>query len=64
VDDNKAFQPVNDDDLDPGSFDLMAPAQSGPKQYSLETRSEQLFSVKHLRSFSKTLRFSYDSRVS
>ncbi len=44
-----ALQPVDDDDLDPGSFDLVAPAQGGSRQYSLETRSEQLFSAEHLK---------------
>lgn len=49
LDENDALQPLNDDDIDPGSFDLVAPPQSGPKQYSLETRSEQLFSTEHLK---------------
>lgn len=49
LDENEAMQPLNEEDLDPGSFDLVAPAQSGPPQYSLETRSEQLFSAEHLR---------------
>jgi hypothetical protein len=49
LDESDALQPVNDDDLDPGSFDLVAPTQCGSKQYSLETRSEQLFSAEHLK---------------
>jgi hypothetical protein len=44
-----ALQPLNDENVDPGSFDLVAPPQSGPQQYSLETRSEQLFSTEHLK---------------
>jgi hypothetical protein len=48
MDENDAL-PLNDDDIDPGSFDLVAPPQSEPQQYSLETRSEQLFSAEHLR---------------
>jgi hypothetical protein len=43
------LEPLNEENLDPGSFDLVAPAEKGPSQYSLETRSEQLFSTEHLR---------------
>ena len=32
----------------PGSFDLVAPADDGHQQFSLEARSEQLFSREHL----------------
>lgn len=49
ADDNDQLEPLDEEDLDPGSFDLVAPADHGPKQYSLETRSEQLFSTEHLR---------------
>lgn len=42
------LEPLEEEDLDPGSFDLVAPADTGIKQYSLETRSEQLFSTEHL----------------
>jgi hypothetical protein len=37
------------EDIDPESFDLVAPPAAGLKQYFLETRSEQLFSTEHLR---------------
>lgn len=43
------LEPLAEGDIDPGSFDLVAPPESGLKQYSLETRSEQLFSIEHLR---------------
>jgi hypothetical protein len=49
LNESDVLQPVNHDFLDPGSFDLVTPAQSRPKQYSLETRSEQLFSAEHLK---------------
>lgn len=39
--------PLDEEDIDPGSFDLVAPPQSG-EEYSLEKRSEQLFSREHL----------------
>lgn len=42
------LEPLDEEDLDPGSFDLVATAPEGIKQYSLETRSEQLFSTEHL----------------
>jgi hypothetical protein len=47
-DDLDLLEPLNEEDIDPGCFDLVAPAESGAKQYSLETRSEQLFSTEHL----------------
>ena len=43
------LEPLAEEDIDPGSFDLVAPPDAGAKQYSLETRSEQLFSSEHLR---------------
>jgi hypothetical protein len=45
------LEPLNEEDLDPGSFDLVAPApvEGTSKRFSLETRSEQLFSTEHLR---------------
>lgn len=48
LDENDALEPLHEEDLDPGSFDLVAPAEGGAKQYSLETRSELLFSKEHL----------------
>ena len=49
LDENDELEPLNEEDLDPGSFDLVAPPVTGAKQYSLETRSELLFSAEHLR---------------
>ncbi|RDW84533.1 hypothetical protein BP6252_02123 [Coleophoma cylindrospora] len=43
------LEPLVEEDLDPGSFDLVAPPDAATKQYSLETRSEQLFSTEHLK---------------
>ncbi|CZR66180.1 related to nonphototropic hypocotyl protein 1 [Phialocephala subalpina] len=48
ADDNDLLEPLDEEDLDPGSFDLVAPVDHGLKLYSLETRSEQLFSTEHL----------------
>ncbi|PBP24315.1 white collar [Diplocarpon rosae] len=48
ADENDPLRPLDEDDLDPGSFDLVATVPEGLKQYSLETRSEQLFSTEHL----------------
>ena len=48
LDEHDQLEPLAEEDLDPGSFDLVAPLQPGIKQYSLETRSEQLFSREHL----------------
>jgi hypothetical protein len=48
LDENDEFEPLNAEDIYPGSFDLAAPAEPGVKQYSLETRSELLFSREHL----------------
>ncbi|TVY21909.1 Phototropin-2 [Lachnellula arida] len=45
---NDHLEPLGEEDFDPGSFDLVAPPDVGPRQYSLETRSEQLFSTEHL----------------
>ena len=43
------LEPLAEDDIDPGSFDLVAPPEDGLKQFSLDTRSEQLFSTEHLK---------------
>ncbi|KAL3419363.1 hisactophilin c49s mutant phototropin phy3 fusion protein [Phlyctema vagabunda] len=48
-DESDPLAPLAEEDLDPGSFDLVAPAETGVRQYSLETRSEQLFSTEHLK---------------
>jgi hypothetical protein len=43
------LEPLAEEDIDPGSFDLVAPPDSDLKQFSLDTRSEQLFSADHLK---------------
>lgn len=43
------LEPLAEEDIDPGSFDLVAPPDDGLKQFSLDTRSEQLFSTEHLK---------------
>jgi hypothetical protein len=48
LDEFDQLEPLNEEDIDPGSFDLVAPPEAKVKQYSLETRSEQLFSTEHL----------------
>lgn len=48
TDDNDMLEPLQEEDYDEASYDLVAPAQQAGKQYSLETRSLQLFSTKHL----------------
>jgi len=49
LDDHDKLEPLNEEDLDPGSFDLVPPPDAGYKQYSLEIRSEQIFSTEHLK---------------
>jgi hypothetical protein len=49
LDEHDQLEPLDEEELDPGSFDLVAPAGVGTKQYSLETRSEILFSTEHLK---------------
>ncbi|KAI9738126.1 MAG: hypothetical protein M1818_005555 [Claussenomyces sp. TS43310] len=41
--------PLCGEDVEPGSYLLVTPPEHPPNQYSLETRSEQLFSAEHLR---------------
>jgi hypothetical protein len=48
-DENDALEPLMEEDFDPRSFDLVAPPEAGLRQYSLETRSDQLFSTEHLK---------------
>ena len=43
------LEPLAEEDIEAGSFDLVAPPEAGFKQYSLEAHSEQLFSTEHLR---------------
>ncbi|KAI8627742.1 hypothetical protein F5Y19DRAFT_164318 [Xylariaceae sp. FL1651] len=47
--DHKKLKPVDEKDIDPISFDLVTPAGEPEPQYSLEARSELLFSVEHLK---------------
>lgn len=48
--DNDGLEPLAEEEIDPASFDLVVPAHGdAPPQYSLETRSELLFGVDHLR---------------
>ncbi|TGO82610.1 hypothetical protein BPOR_0792g00020 [Botrytis porri] len=49
LEEGELLEPLNEEDIDPGSFDLVAATEIGGKRYSLETRSEQLFSTEHLR---------------
>jgi hypothetical protein len=42
------LEPLSEEEIDPASFDLVVPAHRLQKQYSLETQSEQLFSIRHL----------------
>ncbi|QSZ34897.1 hypothetical protein DSL72_007758 [Monilinia vaccinii-corymbosi] len=49
LEDGEILEPLNEDDVDPGSFDLVAATETGGKRFSLEARSEQLFSTEHLR---------------
>ncbi|KAH8694393.1 hypothetical protein BGZ61DRAFT_420278 [Ilyonectria robusta] len=46
--DNDGLEPLTEEEFDPASFDLVVPAHALGKQYTLETQSELLFSVKHL----------------
>jgi len=48
-DEKDMLEPLHEEDLDPGSFDLVAPPPAGGNRYSLEKRSEQLFSAEHLK---------------
>lgn len=49
IEDEEGLQPLDQEDVDSGSFDLVAPAaEDAMKPYSLEARSEQLFSAAHL----------------
>ncbi|EXL97909.1 hypothetical protein NOF04DRAFT_7100 [Fusarium oxysporum II5] len=46
--DRDGLEPLTEEEYDPASFDLVVPAHAMGKQYTLETQSELLFSVKHL----------------
>ncbi|KAG7129977.1 Phototropin like protein [Verticillium longisporum] len=47
--DDDLLEPIPDEELEPGSFELVAPDQGISRQHSLETRSEVLFSKEHLK---------------
>ncbi|KAH8595798.1 hypothetical protein B0O99DRAFT_651885 [Bisporella sp. PMI_857] len=48
-DENDLLEPLQEEDLEPGSFDLVVAAPApGTGKYSIETRSELLFSSDHL----------------
>ncbi|CAD6456392.1 60311a1f-1a5b-47c2-bf5b-34032f583a51 [Sclerotinia trifoliorum] len=49
LEDGETLEPLNEEDVDPGSFDLVSATETGGKRFSLEKRSEQLFSTEHLR---------------
>lgn len=49
IDEHDQLEPLDEEDLAPGSFDLLAPIDGVAKQYSLETRSELLFHSSHLK---------------
>lgn len=42
------LEPLVEEEIEPGSFDLVVPSHGDTGVYSLETRSEQLFSKDHL----------------
>ncbi|KAK3378331.1 hypothetical protein B0H63DRAFT_244801 [Podospora didyma] len=46
--DTEALKPLSEEDVVPGSFDLLAPVFDPGNRYCLEKRSEQLFSGEHL----------------
>lgn len=45
---NGLLHPLPEEELDPGSFDIVAPLRQEPKVYSLAKRSEDLFSKEHM----------------
>ncbi|KAI1371501.1 hypothetical protein F4677DRAFT_308324 [Hypoxylon crocopeplum] len=47
--DHDGLEPLAEEDVDPASFDLVSPCNSTVLQYSLEARSEALFSTDHLK---------------
>ena len=42
------LEPLEEEDLDPGSFDIVAPEAQGYKAYSVEDRAELLMSKEHM----------------
>ncbi|KAI0876568.1 hypothetical protein GGS24DRAFT_513435 [Hypoxylon argillaceum] len=47
--DHDGLKPLVPEDIDPASFDLVAPPEAPAPQYSVEVKSELLLSVEHLR---------------
>ncbi|KAI0909443.1 hypothetical protein F4823DRAFT_427715 [Ustulina deusta] len=47
--DHDGLKPLTTEEIDPTSFDLVAPPETSQAQYSVEAKSELLLSVEHLR---------------
>ncbi|TEA04265.1 Blue-light-activated histidine kinase 1 [Colletotrichum sidae] len=47
--DDEILEPLAEEEVEPGSFDLVVPSHGDSGQYSLEARSELLFSKDHLK---------------
>ncbi|KAI1497129.1 hypothetical protein F5X99DRAFT_397928 [Biscogniauxia marginata] len=47
--DHDSLEPLAEEEIDPASFDLVAPTHGSSSQTSLETQSELLFSIDHLK---------------
>ncbi|KAF6813414.1 hisactophilin c49s mutant phototropin phy3 fusion protein [Colletotrichum sojae] len=47
--DDEILEPLAEEEVEPGSFDLVVPSHGDNGHYSLETRSELLFSKDHLK---------------
>jgi PAS domain S-box-containing protein len=56
------LEPLLEEDLDPGSFDIVAPESKDYKAYSIEDRSELLFSKEHMGIILETPRLLGDFR--
>ncbi|KAK2001986.1 hypothetical protein LX36DRAFT_569191 [Colletotrichum falcatum] len=51
--DDEILEPLAEEEIEPGSFDLVVPSHGDSAQYSLEARSELLFSKDHLKAIFK-----------
>ncbi|KAJ0356975.1 hypothetical protein COL154_010534 [Colletotrichum chrysophilum] len=51
--DDEILEPLAEEEVEPGSFDLVVPSHGDNGIYSLETRSELLFSKEHLQAIFK-----------
>ncbi|KZL67734.1 hisactophilin c49s mutant phototropin phy3 fusion protein [Colletotrichum tofieldiae] len=51
--DDEILEPLAEEEIEPGSFDLVVPSHGDNGQYSLEARSELLFSKDHLKAIFK-----------